>query len=304
MIRATSVDELATLGGDTLAGCVVSIGNFDGVHRGHQALLARMRELASEQNAPSAIVTFFPPAKVLFGDATYLTAPDEKLALLTDFEPDGVAMIAFTRDYAATPKREFVARLARLDPSAIVVGEDFRFGHQREGGLADLEAVAPRLDVFGLETVDGVPVKSSAIREALDRGDVDRAQLLLGRPYRASGVVQHGQHRGASIGFPTANLQVAARKALPRGVFAVRVPHLGQVYDGMANVGPRPSFPEDPPSLEVHLFAFDGDLYGLRLEVEFHAFLRRQQTFANVDEVREQLHADAAAANAALAAPG
>lgn len=301
MIRASSVEELATLGGEQLVGSVLSIGNFDGVHLGHQALLDRMRELARGTGAPSAVITFFPPAKVLFGDATYLTGPEEKVELLGAFDPDGIALVSFTREYAATPKDAFVSRLQQLRPAAIVVGEDFRFGHGREGTLADLGGVTERLEVFGLETVGGRPVKSSDIRDALDRGDVENARRLLGRPYRASGVVQEGQHRGADIGFPTANVQVAARKALPTGVFAVRVPLVRRSFDGMANVGPRPSFPEEPPSLEVHLFDFDGDLYGHRLTVEFHAFLRAQRRFEGLDEVRSQLSADAKAARAALA---
>ena len=300
MIRAASVDELAVLGGQPLAGGVVSIGNFDGVHLGHQALLTRMRELATERGAPSAVITFFPPAKVLFGDATYLTGPEEKVELLEGFDPDGIALVPFTREYAATPKQAFVSRLEQLQPKVVVVGEDFRFGHRRAGTLDDLRAVTERLEVFGLETVDGRPVKSSDIRDALERGDVGLAKRLLGRPYRATGVVQEGQHRGASIGFPTANVQVAARKALPRGVFAVRVPYLGRRWKGMANVGPRPSFPEAPPSLEVHLFEFDGDLYGQRLTVEFHHFLREQVRFQGIDEVRTQLTHDAEAARAAL----
>lgn len=304
MIRASSLDELAALGGERLRGGVLSIGNFDGVHRGHQALLARMRALASAQRAPTAVITFFPPAKVLFGDATYLTGPEEKIQLLEEFEPDGIALVSFTREYAATPKEAFVSRLAELRPAAIVIGEDFRFGHRRSGGLDDLRGVTEHLEVFGLETVDGRPIKSSDIRAALERGDVEHARRLLGRPYRATGVVHEGQRRGAGIGFPTANVQVAAGKALPKGVFAVRVPHLGEVWDGMANVGPRPSFPEEPPSLEVHLFDFDGDLYGHRLAVDFHAYLREQRRFGGLDEVRAQLTADADAARTALSGAG
>lgn len=302
MIVAPSLAELAERGGEALAGGVVSIGNFDGVHLGHRALLARMRELAEATERPAIVVTFFPPAKVLFGKATYLTSPEEKVELLTEFAPQGIAVIPFTTEFAKTDKRTFVTAIARFGPQAIVVGEDFRFGRDRAGGLDDLRDVAERLDVFRLETYEGEVVKSSAIRDRLAAGDITKANALLGRPYRARGVVTRGQRRGQAIGFPTANVDVPPQKALPCGVFAVRVRCDGRVFEGMANVGPRPSFEEAPPSLEVNLFDFSGNLYGATLTVYFHAFLRSQRRFSGLDELKGQLSTDEAAARSALGA--
>lgn len=280
---------------------VVSIGNFDGVHLGHRMLLGRMRELAQREGRPSLVVTFFPPAKVVFGHATFLSSAEEKLELLAAFAPDTVAMIPFSPAYARTDKARFVDELRRMAPTTIIVGEDFRFGHQRAGGLNDLSPIAGKLEAFGLRTFDGEVVKSSHVREHLKEGNVVRANVLLGAPYRARGRVREGQRRGRSIGFPTANVETADKKALPVGVFAVTVDVDGTHLDGMANVGPRPSFPEEPPSLEVHLFDFDGDLYDRTITTYFHAHLRKQMRFASLDELRRQLERDEADARAALA---
>lgn len=279
---------------------VVSIGNFDGVHLGHRMLLGRMRELAQREGRPSLVVTFFPPAKVVFGHATFLSSAEEKLELLAAFAPEAVVMIPFSQDYARTDKARFVDELRRMAPTTIIVGEDFRFGHQRAGGLNDLSPIAGKLEAFGLRTFDGEVVKSSHVREHLKEGNVVRANVLLGAPYRARGRVREGQRRGRSIGYPTANVETAEKKALPVGVFAVTVDVQGATFGGMANVGPRPSFPEEPPSLEVHVFDFDDDLYDRTITTYFHAHLRKQMRFASLDELRRQLERDEADARAAL----
>lgn len=279
---------------------VVSIGNFDGVHLGHRMLLGRMRELAQREGRPSLVVTFFPPAKVVFGHATFLSSAEEKLELLAAFAPDTVVMIPFSQAYARTDKARFVDELRRMAPTTIIVGEDFRFGHQRAGGLNDLSPIAGKLEAFGLRTFDGEVVKSSHVREHLKEGNVARANALLGAPYRARGRVREGQRRGRSIGYPTANVETAEKKALPVGVFAVTVDVQGATFGGMANVGPRPSFPEEPPSLEVHVFDFDDDLYDRTITTYFHAHLRKQMRFASLDELRRQLERDEADARAAL----
>jgi riboflavin kinase/FMN adenylyltransferase len=283
-------------------GAVLAIGNFDGVHLGHRALLRRMRIWADEEGRPAAIVTFFPPAKVLFQGMSYLASREEKLALLEPFGPDAVAMIRFDRDYARTDKAAFLAELAELAPHAIVVGEDFRFGRHRAGGLDDLQHVPERLEVFGLEHDGGAAISSSRIREHLLAGEIEAARRLLGAPYLAIGEVIEGDRRGRTIGFPTANLDLPVDKALPIGVFAVVVDTPEGRYGGMANVGPRPSFPDGAPRLEAHLFDYDGDLYGRRLAVRFLARLRGQRRFDGPDDLVAQLRADRDAARAALAA--
>ncbi len=287
-----------------LEGVVLSIGNFDGVHVGHRMLLDRMRELADASGRPAMVLTFFPPAKVVFGHATFLNSAEEKLDLLQPYRPDVVAMVPFSREYARTDKRSFTDQLRVLAPHAIIVGEDFRFGHGREGGLNDLSPIAQRLEAFGLKTLEGEVVKSSHVRDHLAQGHIVRANALLGAPYPVRGTVAHGDARGASIGFPTANVHTDERKALPLGVYAVRVEAPQGTFDGMANVGPRPSFPDEVPSLEVHLFDFDDDLYGTVITTRFHAFLRAQRRFEGLADLQAQLARDAQAARRALRPPG
>jgi len=279
---------------------VIAIGNFDGVHLGHRMLLERMRELADATGRDAVVLTFFPPAKVLFSDTTFLSSASEKLELLSPYAPDAVVMIPFSRAYARTDKATFAEQLRRLEPYAIIVGEDFRFGHQRAGGLNDLSALTDRLEAFGLLSFEGEVVKSSRVRELLADGSVGRANALLGAPYRVSGEVVRGDARGATIGFPTANVRTDERKALPLGVYAVTVDTPSGSHHGMANVGPRPSFPDGAPSLEVHLFDFEGDLYGEHITTYFHAYLRGQRRFAGLDELTAQLVRDGQEARAAL----
>ncbi len=293
-----SVDSLAAV---EPRGAVLCIGNFDGVHLGHRTLLRRMHDLASDLAAPAVVVTFFPPARVLFEGATFLMTPEEKLLALGEFHPDVVVNIAFDREFAATDKSSWLAELAELQPAAIIVGKDFRFGRGRQGGIADLGTVTDKLEVFPLVEKDGAPVKSSDIRRLLAEGDVKGAARLLGAPYLVRGVVVKGQRRGAGIGYPTANLSVPAGKAVPLGVFAVRVSVAGETFGGMANAGPRPSFEETPPALEVYLFDFDRNLYGAELDVRFVEHLRAQLKFAGLEELRAQLAADETAAREILA---
>ncbi len=295
MITLGSLAEVA------VRGAVLSIGNFDGVHRGHRALLTRMRDLAEELARPAVVITFFPPAKVLFAGADYLSSAVEKELLLSSFEPHTLAIIPFDADFANTDKAEFVRSLKRLEPAAIVVGDDFRFGHQRRGTLSDLEPLSPRLERFGLVEEDGEPINSTRIRALLHAGDLSSANHLLGQPYVAIGEVTEGQHRGRTIGYPTANLSLPHNKALPLGVFAVTVETNQGRYGGMANVGARPTFDEPAPPLEVNLFDFSGDLYGQQLRVSFHHHLRQQRRFAGLDELKEQLARDESDARAVLA---
>jgi len=295
-IRTERLEDLAT------SGAVLAIGNFDGVHRGHRVLLDRMRELATREALPSVILTFFPPAKVVFQGASYLTSENEKARLLASYEPTELAVLPFTKAFAQTDKQYFLDALKRCQPRAIVVGEDFRFGHNREGGLDDLQHVPDRLEVIRLKTEDGEPISSSRIRTHLQHGDVEAANALLGAPYLAAGMVIHGDHRGRTIGFPTANLDLPPEKALPTGVFAVTVDTPYGTFGGMANVGPRPTFPSEPPRLEAHLFDFDDDLYDQVVTVFFHAHLRGQRAFSGVDELKAQLAEDREHAQRELAA--
>lgn len=297
------VDSLVAAARQGVEGAVISIGNFDGVHLGHRALLARMGEVARERGRPSVVVSFFPPAKVFFSEASYLSSSEEKLMLLREFGPDLTVLIPFNQQFSRTTAAEFLRDVARLAPNAFVVGPDFRFGQGRAGSTDDLASLAP-LEEFPLVREDGVPVGSTRIRQLLEAGDVSAANRLLGAPYPALGEVVRGAQRGATLGFPTANLQLEAAKALPPGVFAVTAQledRSDLVLGGMANVGARPSFEDQPPSLEVHLFDFSGDIYGRRLLVRFVGRLRDQVKFGSLDELKAQLGSDERAARQLLA---
>lgn len=295
---ASSPDELE------LRGAVIAIGNFDGVHVGHRRLLQHMRELADDAGRPAVVLTFFPPARVVFGNAPLLSTAEEKLELLAAFGPEAVVVIPFDLEYARTDKSVFLAQLARLEPHAVIVGEDFRFGHRREGTLNDLSHVPDRLEVFRLERDAGEPIGSSRIRELLAAGEVEAANRLLGAPYLARGRVVEGDRRGRLIGFPTANLDLPEGKALPLGVFTVEVELGSERHGGMANVGPRPSFPDGAPRLEAHLFDVDADLYGLEIGVRFLRRIRGQRRFGSLEELKAQLARDEATARSHLSEPG
>jgi riboflavin kinase / FMN adenylyltransferase len=284
----------------SLKDTVLCIGNFDGVHVGHQMLLEHMQKVATEQQKSSVIITFFPPSKIFFQGGDYLSSEAEKLDLLRVYKPDAVVVIPFNETYTHTPKEDFLAQLSQLEPHTIIVGEDFRFGYKRQGTLNDLSHLPERLEVFGMKRVHGEEVKSTRIRQLLSEGNVEAVKPFLGRSYSATGVVIKGDQRGRTIGFPTANIQTPKGKALPLGVFAVKVATEQGHFNGMANVGPRPSFPNDPPALEVYLFEFEGDLYGQTLRVYFEGFIRSQKKFSGLDELKEQLGRDMMGARAAL----
>ncbi|HEX7022781.1 MAG TPA: riboflavin biosynthesis protein RibF [Trueperaceae bacterium] len=280
---------------------VVCPGNFDGVHLGHQLLLSRMQELAAAEGLPSVIITFFPPAKTYFRGGAYLSGQDEKTALLARFEPTAIVMIHFDHAYAQTPKGVFLDQLRRLSPRAIIVGEDFRFGHDRAGGLDDLQHVTEKLEVFGKWRQDGEAVSSSRVRRLLEEGQVEAANQLLGYPYLAKGVVVQGDHRGRTIGFPTANVRTPEGKALPIGAFAVTVDTRRGTHLGMASTGPRPGFPDNAPPIEVHLFDFQGDLYEERITVHFHHFLHAQMPVDGLEALKRLLQDDESRARELLA---
>lgn len=279
---------------------IISIGNFDGVHLGHQMLLKQMQEDAQKFQKNSVIISFFPPSKHHFSGAPFLSTKKEKLELLKAFKPDAVVIIDFNDAYTKTPKEVFLNDLAKLNPHTIIVGENFKFGFKREGNLYDLSQLAGRLEVFNLKHGEGQPISSSRIRDLLKQGEISEVNNLLGRNYQASGQVIKGEQRGRTIGYPTANIQTKQGKALPIGVFAVTTQIKQSNYKGMANVGPRPSFPNHPPSLEVNLFDTNTDLYDQELTVTFHQHLRAQRKFTSLDDLKEQLKHDEETTRAVL----
>ena len=279
---------------------VVAVGSFDGVHLGHQALIAQLKAKAREHRVPSVVYTFDPPTRVLTQGVEFLSTLPEKLDLLARYGVDETIAAAFTPEFASRPKEAFLDDLRLLRPRAIVVGEDFHFGRGRAGSAADLREVAPEVVVVPIHGLSGEDIKSTRVREYLKSGDVDGARRLLGRHYDAQGVVVQGDRLGRTIGWPTANIRVPDGKALPLGVFAVVAVGDHGRWQGMANVGFRPTVNGTDRRFEVHLFDFSGDLYGQEVQVKFFTHLRGEQKFSGLDELKAQIARDAQAARDAL----
>ena len=291
-------------------GCVATIGNYDGVHRGHQHMIAAVRARASELGVPAVVVTFEPTPREFFeGPAapSRLTRLREKLQALALYGVDRVVVLRFDRRMQGMGADEFVQRLLvdGLGVRHMVVGHDFHFARRREGTIETLRAAGAAhgftVAEVGQFLLEGERVSSSLVREALNRGDLERATRLLGRPYRMAGRVRLGKRLGRTLGYPTANLALQ-RKVVPLwGIFAVRVSGAGLVdYPAVSSLGTRPTVNGTDPLLEVHLFDFDGDLYGQHLDVDFVARLRDEQKFVSLDALVAQMNRDAAAARALL----
>jgi riboflavin kinase/FMN adenylyltransferase len=291
---------------------VVTIGAYDGLHLGHQKLLDRVAALAAEHGLTSVVMSFEPTPKEFFGK----TSPPARLMRFREkFESlasRGVDLFYCPR--FAAPMRDigapdFIRRILvhGLNARYIVVGDDFQFARRREGTIAHLEQTSTVLG-YSVEQVpsvivDSVRVSSTAIREALDTGDMARATALLGRPYRMSGKIVKGDRVGRTLGYPTANVDLRRRQSAVMGIFAVRVHGLGEEpRDAVASVGSRPTFNGTKPILEVHLFDFDEDIYGRYIHIDFIGWLREQQKFDEVDDLVAQMHIDADNARSILAA--
>jgi len=282
----------------------LTIGNFDGVHRGHRAMLSRLVEAAEDLELPSAVLTFDPPPREFFAKASAPPRLSSVRDKIESFAAHGVA-----RTYVA----RFDARLASLDPQAfidgvlvqrlgvrwVLVGEDFRFGKGRAGDIASLRAAARTFSVEAMRTVaiDGERASSTAVRAALAAGDLEHARALLGRGFTIRGRVAHGAKLGRKLGFPTANI-VLKRKPAVAGIFAVRVHGLDRSpRTGVASVGVRPTVATEPvPVLEVFIFDFDAPIYGRRIGVEFAHKLRDEEHYADLGALARQIEQDVARA--------
>jgi riboflavin kinase/FMN adenylyltransferase len=291
-------------------GCVATIGNYDGVHLGHQHIIAALRERASAFGVPAVVVTFEPTPREYFEGTSApsrLTRLREKLEALACCGVDRTVVLRFDDRMRGMGADEFVSRLLveGLGVRHVVVGHDFHFARRREGSIGTLRAAGTvhgfTVEEVGQFLVDGERVSSSLVREALNRGDLERATRLLGRPYRMAGRVRLGKRLGRQLGFPTANLALH-RKVVPLwGIFAVRASGAGLAnHPAVASLGTRPTVHGTDPLLEVHLFDWSGDLYGRYLDVDFIARLRDEQKFASLDDLVAQMHRDAAAARSAL----
>ncbi|QSX41642.1 bifunctional riboflavin kinase/FAD synthetase [Shewanella cyperi] len=291
-------------------GCVLTIGNFDGVHRGHAQVIASLVEKAEHFGLPATLMTFEPQPQELFrGDdaPARLSLLRDKIVLLDELGIDRLLCVNFNRKFADWPAESFIEDLLvkRLGVRYLVVGDDFCFGKGRLGNFDMLRRAGEK---FGFAVVNthsftlgDQRVSSTAVREQLAKGNLEQARRLLGHPFTLCGRVAHGQKLGRTLGFPTANIAMK-RKVVPvRGVFAVRLWWDGSdIYDGVANIGFRPTVKGQMCQLEVHLFDFDGDLYGRRVEVELVAKIRDEQPFESLDALKKQITNDADRAMALL----
>ena len=305
------VRDFASDGG--LAGAVVAIGNFDGVHRGHKAVIAAAQKRALALGRPAAALTFEPHPRTFFnpGEPLFrLTDQAAKLRLLAATGLDGAIVLTFDEALAQLTAEAFVARILveRFAISGAAIGFNFHFGANRAGS-PDFLANEGAKRGFTVDIVPplqdrGRPVSSQPIREALAAGRPEEAAELLGYPWFMSGPVIHGDKRGRELGFPTANLVPAPSCGLRHGIYAVRVGLRGGHYDGVASFGRRPMFDAGTVLLETFLFDFSGDLYGAAIDVAFIAFLRDEAAFASADELVRQMQDDSRRAREALARAG
>jgi riboflavin kinase/FMN adenylyltransferase len=298
--------------GSSLAphGSVVCIGAFDGVHRGHRALLAHARRRAQARRLPLVVVSFEPlPRQHFQGHATVprLTSPRQRMQLLGE-AADLVGLLRFGPKLAHTSAEDFVRRVlvARLAAREVWVGPGFRFGHERRGDLAMLQAIGAvcgfSAAAIAPELADGERISASRIRSALAEGRFEDAGALLGRPFAIEGHVVRGAQLGRKLGYPTANLRLRWGRAPVHGIFAVRVHGAGlRHWPAVASLGTRPTVDGVEPLLEAHLFDFDGDLYGQVLSVEFVEKLRDELKFDGLDPLVQQMHRDAVQAREILA---
>ncbi len=312
-MRVVGVGEEVELPSDAGA-TVVTVGTFDGVHCGHRDVVSRLVARARAAHRVSLLVTFEPhPLEVINPSAApgLLTTRDEKLSLLAKTALDWVAIVPFTPELAQLPAAEFVDSilLGRFGMAELLIGHDHGFGRGREGDITLLRSLGKsrgfKVDaVSPVLTSDGEPVSSTLVRRALAAGELERARALLGRAYSVSGPVVAGDARGRLLGFPTLNVDIAdSRKLLPPdGVYAVRVEGSRGRFDGMMNLGGRPTFGDERRHIEVHLFDVGGDFYGDRVDVAFVARLRDTMRFSGPDALVAQLRLDADAARRALTA--
>lgn len=293
-------------------GGVVTIGNFDGVHRGHQALIARMLKKANALVAPSTVITFEPHPQEFFNQANVtvprITRLREKLTALSQCGVDNLLIIPFNQLVVSMPAADFVEQILvqGLGVKHIVIGDDFRFGYQRQGDFALLTALGRQygftVEAMPTLLIDDERVSSTRVRAALTSGRLDLAEALLGHPYTMLGRVSHGDKLGRELGFPTANIHLHRRLTPLHGIYTVYVHGLSeQPLPGVANIGTRPTINGTTTLLEVHLLDFNRDIYGCDVEVEFCEKIRDEERLPNLEILKEYIASDVAIARAYFA---
>jgi riboflavin kinase/FMN adenylyltransferase len=291
-----------------LRGAMVAIGSFDGVHRGHQSVLARLKAQAKARSVPAVMLTFEPHPRDVFAPAPFmfrLTPPDIKARLAAALGLDGIVLMPFSRDLSMVEAEDFVSRflVKALRVSGVVVGADFHFGHNRRG-TPDFLRMSGAVHGFSVDILDLMPegseiISSSRIRTALTAGDVKLANGLLGYHWFFGGEVIKGDQRGRLLGFPTANIATGSTFALAQGVYAVRARLGEKLLDGVASYG-KPMFNNELPPFETFLFDFDSDIYGRHLEIALIGHIRGQEKFSGLDELIAAIGRDSRRAREAL----
>ncbi len=296
-------------------GTVVTVGTFDGVHLGHRAVLEEIRRRAEATGRRAVLLTFHPhPLRIVRPEATppLLTTPVEKKEILAETGLDYAVFLAFSPALSRYSPRRFVKEIlvGRLRLDELVVGHDHGFGRGRSGDAALLREIGRDLgfavDIVEPVRIDGEAVSSSSIRTAVSDGRLEAARLALGRPYSARGIVVRGDQRGRELGFPTANLSIDGTEKLlpPSGIYAVRGVLRRGTFVGALHLGPRPTFQGSPPSIELHLLDFAGEMYGEEVRVDFIRFLRPVQAFATAQSLVGQMELDVEQARQALSEEG
>lgn len=296
---------------DEYRGAVLALGNFDGFHLGHQAVAGRAVQRAAHERRPAIVATFDPHPVRFFRPNVppfRLTTLDQREELFAHAGADAMLVFAFDAALAATSAEDFVGQILaqRIGAAGVVTGDDFTFGKGRTGNIDVLRALGQPLGITA-ETVapvviDGKPVSSSRIRDALVAGDPGSATRLLTRPFAIRGTVVHGDKRGRELGWPTANLELGTYLRAAYGIYAVRVTLAnGSEHDGVASLGVRPMFEPPKELLEAYLFDFDGDLYGQTIEVALDAYIRPEAKFDGLEALKAQMAQDEADARAMLA---
>ncbi|WP_337020199.1 bifunctional riboflavin kinase/FAD synthetase, partial [Oceanobacillus massiliensis] len=303
IMRTIELTYPHTLGMEELPKTVSAIGFFDGIHKGHQQVIKTAVNEAANQNMESAVITFHPHPSVVLKKGTqhvkYITPMKQKKELLQNLNVDRLYIIKFNKELSQLSPQEFIDHfIIGLNIKHLVAGFDYSFGHRGQGNMENIREYTR--DAFDFTTIDKVAleeekVSSTRIRELLKAGKIDKANHLLGRPLKFSGIVVRGEQRGRELGYPTANLQLHEDVLLPkRGVYAVRVIYKSEIYEGMANIGTNPTFTEDRQdlSVEVNIFDYNNDLYGEELQVEWHRYIREEEKYQSAEALIKQMALD------------
>ncbi|OEK04993.1 bifunctional riboflavin kinase/FAD synthetase [Roseivirga misakiensis] len=291
---------------------VVTAGTFDGVHKGHQQILSRLREVADKVNGQTVLITYWPHPRLVLNphdnSLLLLSTFPEKANLLEQYGVDHLVKIPFTAEFSQMAPEEYIKVILseRVKTHRMIIGYDHRFGKDRSGGLEELKAFAPKYD-FEVEEIprhdiDEIGISSTKIRKALESGDVATANKYLGRSYSIAGKVVHGQKKGRSIGFPTANIVVKENyKLIPAdGIYAVKVCNKYKKFDGMLNIGHRPTVGGENKTIEVNIFDFNEDIYDTEISIEFIDHIRNEVKFESLEALKHQLEEDEKAVRSRL----